>query len=224
MGRLRIALPLKQNLRDYKDIMKTLDIVLASASPRRKEILETLGVPFRIIVSDAEENVSPALAPDEFVMKTAMEKCEAVKLSLITDGTLSENTLIIACDTVVVYEGFIIGKPKDEAHAILTLGMLSDSWHAVFSGLAVYYRGRTALRAARTDVKFREVSEAEIHAYVESGEPMGKAGSYAIQMKGAAFVERIEGEFNNVVGLPVATLLSLLREEFGITLLDVAKY
>ena len=204
--------------------MKKLDIVLASASPRRKEILETLGVPFRIVVSDAEENASLSLAPNDYVVETAREKCEDVLKKLRESDSLSENTLVIACDTVVVYGGFIIGKPQDEAHAILTLGMLSDSWHSVYSGLAVYYKGRICCRAARTDVKFRDVSEAEIKAYVDSGEPMGKAGSYAIQMKGGAFVERIEGEFNNVVGLPVAELLSLLREEFWLSLLDVAFY
>ena len=204
--------------------MKKLDIVLASASPRRKEILETLGIPFRIVVSDADENASPELAPEEFVMQTAHEKCKNVVEKLRADGTLTRDTLVIACDTVVVYSGFIIGKPKDEAHAILTLGMLSDSWHSVFSGLAIYYKGRISCRAARTDVKFRDISEREIKAYVDSGEPMGKAGSYAIQMKGGAFVERIEGEFHNVVGLPVAEMLSLLREEFGLELLDVAMY
>ena len=117
----------------------------------------------------------------------------------------------------------MIGKPLDEAHAILTLGILSDSRHSVYSGLAVYYKGRIVTRAARTDVKFRELSERELMAYVESGEPMGKAGSYAIQMKGASFVERIEGEFNNVVGLPLVTLLSLLREEFGVAPDDFMK-
>jgi septum formation protein len=204
--------------------MKKLDIVLASASPRRKEILETLGVPLRIVVSEAEENTPPELTPPDYVMTTAKEKCEDVLNKLRASGSLRENTLVIACDTVVVYGGFIIGKPQDEAHAILTLGMLSDSWHSVYSGLAIYYKGRISCRAARTDVKFRDVSEEEIKAYVETGEPMGKAGSYAIQMRGGAFVERIEGEFNNVVGLPVAEMLSLLREEFGFSLLDVAKY
>ncbi len=204
--------------------MKRPDIILASASPRRKEILETLGVPFRVIVSDAEENASPELAPSEFVMQTAYAKCEAVKDLQKREGKLRNNTLIIAADTVVVYGGLVIGKPKDEAHAILTLGMLSDSWHSVYSGLAIYYKGKISCSAARTDVKFRDISEKEIHAYVESGEPMGKAGSYAIQMRGAAFVERIEGEFNNVVGLPVAEMLSLLRREFGLTLLDIVNY
>jgi septum formation protein len=195
---------------------KISDIILASSSPRRKEILETVGVPFRVVTSEADESVLDALAPDGVVCEIAGRKCEAVLERLKREGGLQDKTLVIACDTVVVYEGMVIGKPLDEAHAILTLGILSDSWHSVYSGLAVYYKGRTVTRAARTDVKFRELSEREIMAYAQSGEPMGKAGSYAIQMKGASFVERIEGEFNNVVGLPLVTLLALLREEFGI--------
>jgi septum formation protein len=195
---------------------KISDIILASSSPRRKEILETVGVPFRVVTSEADESVPDALAPDGVVCEIAGRKCEAVLERLRREGGLQDKALVIACDTVVVYEGMVIGKPLDEAHAILTLGILSDSWHSVYSGLAVYYKGRTVTRAARTDVKFRELSEREIMAYAQSGEPMGKAGSYAIQMKGASFVERIEGEFNNVVGLPLVTLLALLREEFGI--------
>jgi septum formation protein len=195
---------------------KISDIILASSSPRRKEILETVGVPFRVVTSEADESVPDALAPDGVVCEIAGRKCEAVLERLRREGGLQDKTLVIACDTVVVYEGMVIGKPLDEAHAILTLGILSDSWHSVYSGLAVYYKGRTVTRAALTDVKFRELSEREIMAYARSGEPMGKAGSYAIQMKGASFVERIEGEFNNVVGLPLVTLLALLREEFGI--------
>lgn len=195
---------------------KISDIILASSSPRRKEILETVGVSFRVVTSEADESVPEVLAPDGVVCEIAGRKCEAVLERLKREGGLQDKTLVIACDTVVVYEGMVIGKPLDEAHAILTLGILSDSWHSVYSGLAVYYKGRTVTRAARTDVKFRELSEREIMAYAQSGEPMGKAGSYAIQMKGASFVERIEGEFNNVVGLPLVTLLALLREEFGI--------
>ena len=195
---------------------KISDIILASSSPRRKEILETVGVSFRVVTSEADESVPEGLSPDKVVCEIAGRKCEAVLERLKSEDRLHGEILVIACDTVVVYEGMVIGKPLDEAHAILTLGILSDSWHSVYSGLAVYYKGRTVTRSARTDVKFRELSEREIMAYAESGEPMGKAGSYAIQMKGASFVERIEGEFNNVVGLPLVTLLALLREEFGI--------
>ena len=195
---------------------KISDIILASSSPRRKEILETVGVSFCVVTSDADESVPDGLSPDKVVCEIAGRKCEAVLERLKSEDRLRRETLVIACDTVVVYDGMVIGKPLDEAHAILTLGILSDSWHSVYSGLAVHYKGRTVTRAARTDVKFRELSEREIMAYAESGEPMGKAGSYAIQMKGSSFVERIEGEFNNVVGLPLVALLALLREEFGI--------
>ena len=202
---------------------KKIDIILASSSPRRKEILESVGVSFRVLTSEADESVPAELPPDGVVCEIAGRKCEAVRALLEERGALGRETMIVACDTVVVYEGMVIGKPLDEAHAILTLGLLSDSWHSVYSGLSVYYKGRTVRRAARTDVKFRELSEREIMSYVQSGEPMGKAGSYAIQMKGASFAERIEGEFNNVVGLPLVTLLALLREEFGIAPDDFMK-
>ena len=203
---------------------KSLDIVLASASPRRREILSMLGVKFRTVVSDADETISEELSPDAFVMQTAARKGEAVLEMLRGEGSLYDETLVIACDTVVVYRGLVIGKPPDEAHAVLTLGMLSDSWHSVYSGLAVFYHGRMVCRAARTDVKFRAVSEDEIMAYVESGEPMGKAGSYAVQLKGASFVERIEGDYYNIVGLPVPALVALLQEEFAIGTLDFMDY
>ncbi|MBQ7309815.1 MAG: septum formation protein Maf [Clostridia bacterium] len=203
---------------------KKIDIILASSSPRRKEILESIGADFRIVTFDTDETLEDIMSPDTAVCEIAKRKCEDVRTLLVNEGNLKNETLIIACDTAVVYEGMLIGKPLDEAHAILTLGILSDSWHSVYSGLAVYYKGRIVSRAARTDVKFRELSEAEIMAYAESGEPMGKAGSYAIQMKGASFVERIEGEFNNVVGLPVITLLALLKDEFSISPMDILDY
>ncbi len=204
--------------------MRITDIVLASASPRRREILTMLGIRFRAVVSGADEDVSGAASPAEYVLQAAKRKNEAVLARLNEEASIMPDTLIIACDTVVVYNGIVIGKPPDEPHAILTLGMLSDSWHSVLSGLSVYYRGRMAGTAARTEVKFRALSEAEILAYVESGEPMGKAGSYAIQQKGASFAERIEGDFYNVVGLPIAALLELLRSEFGITSLDIMNF
>jgi len=204
--------------------MKISDIVLASSSPRRREIMTMLGIRFRTVVSGADETVSGAVSPESYVLQAAQRKNAAVLNRLKEEASLTPDTLIIACDTVVVYNGLVIGKPPDEAHAVLTLGMLSDSWHSVLSGLSVYYRGRTVETAARTDVKFRALSEEEILAYVESGEPMGKAGSYAIQQKGASFAERIEGDFYNIVGLPVAALLTLLRSEFGITSLDIMNF
>ena len=204
--------------------MKITDIVLASSSPRRREILTMLGIPFRVVVSGADEVISGAASPEEYVLQAAKRKNEAVLERLKEEASITPDTLIIACDTVVVYNGIVIGKPPDEPHAILTLGMLSDSWHSVLSGLSVYYRGRTVGTAAMTEVKFRALSEQAILAYGESGEPMGKAGSYAIQQKGASFAERIEGDFYNVVGLPIAALLELLRSEFGIASLDIMNF
>ena len=199
-------------------------MILASSSPRRKEILESVGAEFRVVTSEADENVDASLAHDRAVCEIAKRKCDAVLEKLKTQGELHDETLILACDTVVVYGGMRIGKPESDMHAMLTLGVLSDSWHSVYSGLAVYYKGSTVCRAARTDVKFREISEEEIAAYTASGEPRGKAGSYAIQLGGSAFAERIEGEFNNVVGLPLTALLALLREEFGIMPTDILHF
>lgn len=204
--------------------MKLTDIVLASSSPRRREILAKLGIPFRTVTPDADENICDAASPEEYVMQAAFRKNKAAIELLRADDSLSAGTLLVACDTVVVYGGTIIGKPPDAAHAVLTLGMLSDSWHSVYSGLSVYGKGKTCETFARTDVKFRTISEEEILAYVDSGEPMGKAGSYAIQLKGSSFVERIEGEYENVVGFPIATFLSLLQAEFGISPLDILHY
>ena len=204
--------------------MKITDIVLASSSPRRREILTMLGIPFRVVVSGADEVISGAASPEEYDLQAAKRKNEAVLERLKEEASITPDTLIIACDTVVVYNGIVIGKPPDEPHAILTLGMLSASWESVLSGRSVSCRGRTVGTAARTEVKFRALSEQEILAYVESGEPMGKAGSYAIQQKGASFAERIEGDFYNVVGLPIAALLELLRSEFGIASLDIMNF
>ena len=195
---------------------KKIDMILASSSPRRKEILESVGACFRIVTSDADESVPAELPPDGVVCEIAERKCEAVLEKLKSNGELRIETLVIACDTVVVYGGMVIGKPLDEAHAILTLGILSDSWHSVYSGLAVYYKGRIVTRAARTDVKFRALSEREIMAYAESGEPMGKAGSYAIQEHPELLGARWEGELENIIGLPVAKLKEVL-EKYGLT-------
>lgn len=124
----------------------------------------------------------------------------------------------------MAFDGKVIGKPIDEAHAILTLSLLSDSWHEVYSGISLYYDGRWVTEAVATKVKFRALSDEEIAAYVESGEPMGKAGSYAIQGRGASFAETIEGEYYNIVGLPLAKMISLLQTEFGIEPSDYIRY
>lgn len=198
-------------------------IILASASPRRKEILEMLKLPFETIVSNAEENADTELPPDRYAQELALAKCREVKERLEAQGCDLSRTLIIGCDTIVCYRGMIIGKPPDDVHAILTLGVLSDSWHSVHSGLALFARGGFAVGSEKTDVKFREITEREIMKYVESGEPAGKAGSYAIQLAGASFAERIEGDFYNIVGFPVSLFVRMLKN-FGIDICDITEY
>ena len=199
-------------------------IILASASPRRKEILETLKIPFEVIPSEAEESTETEMAPADYVTELALAKCTEVKKRLEKNGADLSCTLIIGCDTVVCYDGMVIGKPPDDVHAMLTLGVLSDSWHSVYSGLALCVGGTTVSDFARTDVKFRELSEREIMKYVASGEPRGKAGSYAIQLRGASFAERIEGDYYNIVGFPVALFTRMLKTRFGTEICDISEW
>ena len=198
-------------------------IILASASPRRKEILQMLKIPFEIIPSEADEDIDMEMPPEKYVSELAYAKCTEVRKRLEKQGADLSRTLIIGCDTVVCYDGMIIGKPPDDVHAMLTLGVLSDSWHSVYSGLALWYGDACQARSARTDVKFREIPEREIWRYVESGEPMGKAGSYAIQLAGASFAERIEGDYYNIVGFPVSLFVQMLKT-FNIDICDITEY
>lgn len=220
----KIVCPRKENSNVYEsDFMKKIKVILASSSPRRREVLETLAIPFTVLTPNADEHVSDEVSPEEFVRIVSARKGEAACAAL----TPEDGTLVVSCDTVVVYNGLVIGKPKDATHAFLTLDMLSDSWHAVLSGLTLtYFDGgaRTVSDVCRTDVKFRALDEREIDAYVKSGEPMGKAGSYAIQSKGASLVERIEGDYYNIVGFPVSLFFRMLKEEFEILPTDLIDY
>lgn len=198
-------------------------IILASASPRRKDILEMLKIPFEVVPSDADEEIETELDAGEYVCFLSQRKGDDVAEKLKKRGVDISKTLIISCDTVVCYDGMVIGKPLDDAHSILTLGVLSESWHSVYSGLTLRLGAKTYTDFARTDVKFREISEKEIKQYVETGEPRGKAGSYAIQMLGSSFAERIEGDFYNIVGFPVALFTRMLKVYFGTDIFDIAE-
>lgn len=189
-------------------------IILASSSPRRKEILSMLELPFTVVSPNADENIEEALSPEEYVCTLSSRKGNAARDELLKKGENLDNTLIISCDTIVYYNGMVIGKPHDRMEARLTLGVLSDSWHTVYSGLTLRMGDETFTESCATKVKFANVSERQISDYVESGEPMGKAGSYAIQERGAELVERIDGDFFNVMGLPVSTLSSMLKKYF----------
>jgi len=191
------------------------NIILASKSARRKEILEHLGLKPTVIVSGADENVSGSLTPERFVEEVSMRKAEAVK------PLCGENDLIIASDTVVYCNGRILGKPHDEKEALEMLSLLSGTTHKVTSGLAIIHKGRTVLSHETTEVTFRKISDAEALAYVRTNEPYDKAGGYGIQDRASVFTERICGDYLNVVGLPVFRLFSVLKSEYGIDFFDL---
>ena len=188
----------------------TIRLILASASPRRRELLAGLERPFDVISPQIDETAWVGEAPANFALRMAHEKA----LAVLQGQSASEPVCVIAADTIVVLEGRILGKPVDAADAVATLHALSGKPHTVITGLCVMRRDGHGLSvkgdAVRTAVSFRVLSEAEIHHYVASGEPMDKAGSYAIQGGAAGMVDHIDGSYSNVVGLPMETLVRLL--------------
>ena len=187
--------------------MKTR-LILASASPRRRELLGQLGVPFDVIVSGLEEIPWPGEKPASYASRNAGDKAREVLSRVPGDAT------IIAADTIVVLGETILEKPRDAEHAKAMLRSLSNAEHEVITGLCVLARrgdgSRFLADAVRTAVRFREISAVEISAYVATGEPMDKAGAYAIQGGAANFVAETHGSFTNVVGLPVDELKRML--------------
>ena len=175
-------------------------IVLASASPRRRELLEQIGLPFTVEVSSVEEVITKTV-PQEVVMELAAQKAAAVKKNQ------SKDTVVIGADTIVVYgsaEGErILGKPKSEEEAFEMLSRLQGNVHQVYTGVTLCYGEEVVSFYECTRVHVYEMTEAQIQAYIKTGEPMDKAGAYGIQGRFAAFVKGIEGDYNNVVGLPV---------------------
>ena len=180
--------------------------ILASASPRRKELLELAQLPFEIHVPHAEEILPASLAPAQCAEHIAAIKAEAAARDL-------PNACIIAADTIVVVDKTILGKPKDAADAARMLRLLSGREHTVITGVCLL--NATAMQktifSQKTAVRFYSLGDAEIEAYVRTGEPMDKAGAYGIQGKGALLVESIAGDYFNVVGLPLARLMRELR-------------
>lgn len=176
-------------------------LVLASRSPRRAEILRTLGLAFEVDPAEIDEELLPGEAADAAAERLAREKA---------GPGLRPEALIVAADTVVALGRTILGKPGSAEEAVTTLGRLAGREHVVYTGIALASPERTESAVEATRVRFRELSRAEIHEYVATGEPMDKAGAYGIQGLGAALVERIEGDYSNVVGLPVPRLLELL--------------
>jgi septum formation protein len=184
------------------------NLILASASPRRTMLLKQLGLTFRVIPSQVEEVFGPHLTPAEVVESLSHLKASDVA-ALHPDADV-----VLGADTIVVLDGQILGKPTDAADAARMLGALSGNWHQVFTGYTLIdpRRGRTVSGHATTEVRIRDLSPTEIAAYIATGEPMDKAGSYAIQEMGSLLVAEIRGEYTNVVGLPVPSVDAAWRE------------
>jgi septum formation protein len=178
-------------------------VVLASASPRRRELLGLLGITPEVVPANIEEVHRPGETPSDYVLRLAREKCAAVR----RDGAL-----VIAADTTVALKGQLLEKPRDAADAVRMLALLAGTSHQVHTALAVRYAGREAAAVESTRVWFRDLKEAEIRAYVATGEPMDKAGAYGIQGYGAVLVDRIEGDYFTVMGLGLARLVELFSE------------
>ncbi|HZA50651.1 MAG TPA: Maf family protein [Myxococcaceae bacterium] len=178
-------------------------LVLASGSPRRRELLERLGFQLEIVPPEVDESPREGEDPRDYVLRLAREKAERV-------STRREAWLVLAADTSVVLGAEILGKPRDGAEAAAMLARLSGRDHRVLTGVATAVAGSAEAVAVETRVHFRSLTEEEIRWYVESGEPLDKAGAYAIQGLGATFVRAIEGSVSNVVGLPLVETLELL--------------
>lgn len=189
-----------------------MEIILASASPRRKEILSLLDIPFKVMVSDADEDVDESLPPYFIAESLSLKKAAAVAKNILTPA------IVIGADTIVISDGKILGKPKDEQDAQNMLASLSGKWHSVISGVTVLdtKSAKSESFYVETKVKFANLSDTEIYDYIKTNECMDKAGSYGIQGKGAKFIEKIDGDYFNVVGLPLQQLYSVLKKEFNI--------
>jgi len=189
-------------------------IYLASQSPRRRELLDQLGIGHRVLVPDVNEAVLPKESPEDYVQRLARIKAE------VTAMRVSERRMkalpVLAADTAVVLGKRIMGKPADAKDATAMLAALSGKSHRVLSAVAVVFQGKLAVALSVTQVRFRRLSANEIAHYVASGEPLDKAGAYAIQGRAAAFVKHIEGSYSGVMGLPLYETAQLLNK-FGIS-------
>ena len=194
-----------------------MNLILASASPRRREILSTLGVDFTVRVADADETCD-LTDPGARVEAISVRKCLAVQALLEAEGTLTEDTVILASDTLVTLDGIFLGKPRDEEDVRRMMRLLGGRTHTVASGLAIWKDGRVVTAHELTGVSFAPMDEAEIERYLSTGESFGKAGGYAIQGYAARYITGIEGDYFNVVGLPVRRLYETMREAFGVSL------
>lgn len=190
-------------------------IILASQSPRRRELLERMGIrDFEVLPARGEELADPSLPPAELVEGLSRRKCAEV-------AALRPGGLVIGADTVVSIDGQVLGKPRDRAEAERMLRALSGRQHTVYTGVTVLYNGTEETGSERTSVRFRPLTDGDITRYIATGEPMDKAGAYGIQGYGSVLVEGISGDYYNVMGLPVCRLGRMLLR-FGVDPLALA--
>lgn len=179
-----------------------MQLILASASPRRKALLSFFHLPFTVRAADIDETMDPEKPPFDEVARVSRSKALAV--------SRGEEDIVIAADTIVVCQGRVLGKPRSEAEAASMLRLLSGRDHQVMTGCTILYGDRVETFTEVTNLHFRPLSEKEIQKYVQSGEPMDKAGAYGIQGGAALFCEKLEGDYYNVMGLPVCRLYETL--------------
>jgi septum formation protein len=183
-------------------------VVLASGSPRRRDLLRMIGIAHEVIPADIDESYFPGEPPPAHAERLAREKGRVI-------AERHPDALVISADTIVVIDGEVLGKPRDISDAVRMLRALSGRTHVVFTAIAVARHGRVESAVEAVAVTFRDLSDSEIAAYIATGEPMDKAGSYGIQGYGATIVERIDGDYFAVMGLPLRRLVALL-ERFGV--------
>lgn len=181
-----------------------MKLILASQSPRRRELLGLFGIPFEIRAADIDETMDPERSPYDEVARVSRCKAEATPREA--------GDVVIAADTIVVCQGQVLGKPRDAADAKAMLRLLSGRDHQVMTGMTILVGDRAVSLTEVTDIHFRELSDREIDAYVATGEPMDKAGSYGIQGGAALFAEKMVGDYYNVMGLPVCRLWQVLHD------------
>ncbi len=191
-----------------------MQLILASQSPRRRQLLSLTGLDFAVRAADIDETMDPEKPPFDEVARVSREKAMALPRG--------SDDIVVAADTIVVCGNEVLGKPKDPEDAFRMLSMLSGHDHQVMTGMTVACGDRVVTTTEVTKIHFRELTDGEIRAYIATGDPMDKAGAYGIQSGAALFVTGIEGDYYNVMGLPICRLTLLLRE-FGLRILEDTK-
>ncbi|MEO7369124.1 MAG: Maf family protein [Gemmatimonadaceae bacterium] len=190
-------------------LVSDLEVILASASPRRRDLLTLVGISYTVKPADVDESLRLDELPEAYAERLSRTKAEAIAES-------NRTSLVIGADTIVVIDDMVLGKPRDVGDAERMLGMLSGRSHTVMTAVAVSYLGTTVSSVELVDVTFRSINDDEIRRYVATGEPMDKAGAYGIQGYGATIVRRIDGDYFAVMGLSLVRLVALMAE-LGVT-------